>query len=73
MHRRGVVEAEPGLYFTGLKYLYSMSSEQIQGTERDSAYVGDAIVRLRTAPIAPHREATHPHFHNAARSEARCP
>jgi len=46
IHRRGVVEAEPGLYFTGLHYLYAMSSAQIHGAERDSAYVGDAIVRV---------------------------
>jgi putative flavoprotein involved in K+ transport len=46
IHRRGVVEAEPGLYFTGLHFLYAMSSAQIQGAGRDSAYVGDAIVRL---------------------------
>jgi putative flavoprotein involved in K+ transport len=56
IHRRGVVDAEPGLYFTGLHYLYAMSSAQIHGAARDSAYVGDAIVRLRTAPIARHRE-----------------
>jgi putative flavoprotein involved in K+ transport len=56
IHRRGVVDAEPGLYFTGLHYLYAMSSAQIHGAARDSAYVGDAIFRLRTAPIARHRE-----------------
>ena len=31
LHRRGVVESEPGLYFIGLKFLYSVSSEQIHG------------------------------------------
>jgi putative flavoprotein involved in K+ transport len=46
-HRRGVVEAEPGLYFTGLHYLYAMSSAQVHGAARDSAYVADAIVRFR--------------------------
>lgn len=46
IHHRGVVEAEPGLYFTGLHYLYAMSSAQINGAARDSAYVGDAIARF---------------------------
>ena len=70
IHRRGVVEAEPGLYFTGLHYLYAMSSAQIHGAARDSAYIGDAIVRLRTAPNAPRREAPDPDSHNVARTEA---
>jgi putative flavoprotein involved in K+ transport len=47
IHLRGVVEAEPGLYFTGLHYLYAMSSAQIHGAARDSAYVADAIVRFK--------------------------
>ena len=52
IHRRGVVEAEPGLYFTGLHYLYAMSSAQINGAARDSAYVADAIVRFRDSQDA---------------------
>lgn len=38
-HRRGVVESEPGLYFVGLEFLYSLSSEMIQGVGRDAEYV----------------------------------
>ena len=42
-HRRGVVAEIPGLYFVGLKFLYSVSSEQIHGVERDAAHIADAI------------------------------
>jgi putative flavoprotein involved in K+ transport len=42
-HRRGIVESEPGLYFLGLKFLYSVSSEQIHGVGRDAAHIADAI------------------------------
>jgi putative flavoprotein involved in K+ transport len=42
-HDRGVVEDMPGLYFLGLKFLYSVSSEQIHGVGRDAAHIADAI------------------------------
>lgn len=42
-HRRGVVEELPGLYFVGLKFLHSVSSEQIHGVGRDAARIADAI------------------------------
>ena len=42
-HRRGVVEDMPGLYFVGLKFLYSVSSEQIHGVGRDAARIADAV------------------------------
>jgi len=38
-HRRGVVAGAPGVYVLGLEFLYSFSSEQIQGTLRDPGYV----------------------------------
>lgn len=43
VHNRGIVESEPGLYFLGLKFLYSVSSEQIHGVGRDAAHIADAI------------------------------
>jgi putative flavoprotein involved in K+ transport len=46
-HHRGIVESEPGLYFLGLKFLYSVSSEQIHGVGRDAAHIADAIVAQR--------------------------
>ncbi|MGF1473031.1 MAG: flavin-containing monooxygenase [Rubrobacteraceae bacterium] len=51
-HDRGVVEEMPGLYFAGLKFLYSVSSEQIHGMGRDAARIADAI--------AARREKSHP-------------
>lgn len=42
-HDRGVVEAEPGLYFVGLKFLYSKSSEQIHGVGRDADRIAGII------------------------------
>ena len=42
-HDRGIVEDEPGLYFVGLKFFYSKSSEQIHGVGRDAAHIADAI------------------------------
>jgi putative flavoprotein involved in K+ transport len=39
LHHRGIVESEPGLYFIGLKFLYSVSSEQIQGVGRDADHI----------------------------------
>ncbi len=53
-HRRGIVESEPGLYFLGLKFLYSVSSEQIHGVGRDAAHIADAIAG-RHAKSFPHQ------------------
>jgi putative flavoprotein involved in K+ transport len=47
LHRRGIVESEPGLYFIGLKFLYSVSSEQIHGVGRDAAYIAGKIAARR--------------------------
>jgi putative flavoprotein involved in K+ transport len=47
LHRRGIVESEPGLYFIGLKFLYSVSSEQIQGVGRDADYIAGNIAARR--------------------------
>ncbi|HEX2029085.1 MAG TPA: NAD(P)-binding domain-containing protein [Nitriliruptorales bacterium] len=46
-HHRGVVGKMPGLYFVGLKFLYSVSSEQIHGVGRDAAHIADAIAARR--------------------------
>jgi putative flavoprotein involved in K+ transport len=42
-HERGVVAKEPGLYFVGLLFLSSMSSEMIHGVGRDADYVASMI------------------------------
>jgi putative flavoprotein involved in K+ transport len=42
-HDRGVVESEPGLYFLGLVFLYSFSSDVLPGRGRDAKYVAKHI------------------------------
>ena len=41
--KRGIVEKEPGLYFVGLHFLYSLSSAMIHGVSRDAEYVAKTI------------------------------
>ena len=43
IHYRGVVEGEPGLYFVGLLFLYSLTSSLIGGVGRDAEYVSEHI------------------------------
>jgi putative flavoprotein involved in K+ transport len=40
---RGIVEAEPGLYFVGLFFLYALSSGFLRGVGRDAEHVVEAI------------------------------
>ena len=42
-HTRGVVESEPGLYFLGLPFQYTLSSSFIGGVGRDAAYIAERI------------------------------
>jgi putative flavoprotein involved in K+ transport len=39
LHHRGIVAAEPGLYFVGLFFLYAMSSGFLPGVARDAEHV----------------------------------
>jgi putative flavoprotein involved in K+ transport len=51
--RRGVVSAEPGLYFVGLHFLYAMSSTMIHGVGRDAEHVARSIAaKTRSARAA---------------------
>jgi putative flavoprotein involved in K+ transport len=43
VHSRGVVETEPGLYFVGLPFLYSLGSATIGGVERDARHIAEHI------------------------------
>jgi putative flavoprotein involved in K+ transport len=47
-HDGGIVAREPGLYFLGLPFLYSMSSSMVHGVGRDAARLVRAI-RARAA------------------------
>jgi putative flavoprotein involved in K+ transport len=42
-HRRGVVPSEPGLYFVGLPFLYSLTSALVGGVGRDAEHVAQHI------------------------------
>jgi len=42
-HEGGVVASEPGLYFVGLHFLYSFSSEMIHGVGRDAARIASIV------------------------------
>ena len=48
MHDRGVVASEPGLFFTGLFFLYAGSSGLLRGAGRDAEYVVNALGSRRT-------------------------
>ena len=64
---RGVAENEPGLYFLGLHFLYSMSSSMIHGVSRDAERIAQVIARrvkagapaaVRKVPRASYGDAT---------------
>jgi len=42
-HERGVVDSEPGLYFLGLVFLYSFSSDVLPNRGRDAEYIAKHI------------------------------
>jgi putative flavoprotein involved in K+ transport len=42
---RGAADNEPGLYFLGLHFLYSMSSSMIHGVSRDAERVAQIIAK----------------------------
>ncbi len=53
VHHRGVVQAEPGLYFTGLPYQSSLLSGLVAGAGVDARYVVTQIaVRARAGDPA---------------------
>jgi putative flavoprotein involved in K+ transport len=52
IHRRGVVEDVPGLYFIGLPFLYAAASALLGGVGRDAAYLAREIAR-RAATVQP--------------------
>ena len=60
-HRAGVVSEAPGLYFVGLHFLYSLSSEMIHGVGRDAARIAAlAHARLRQPSRSQFDEAVSP-------------
>jgi putative flavoprotein involved in K+ transport len=58
VHDRGVVGSEPGLYFVGLVFLYTLASSLVGGAGRDAEYIAkhiaarEPIGRPRTHALA---------------------
>jgi len=52
-HEAGVVAAEPGLYFVGLHFLFSMTSETVSGVSRDARRIARRIAAGRHGRLAP--------------------
>jgi putative flavoprotein involved in K+ transport len=48
LHERGVVVAEPGLYFVGMPFQYSVLSDVLPGVGRDAEYIAKHIARNLT-------------------------
>jgi putative flavoprotein involved in K+ transport len=53
IHDRGVVESEPGLYFAGLLFLYSLSSALIRGAGKDAEYIASHIASRAASAALP--------------------
>ena len=49
LHRSGVVDAEPGLFFVGLHFLHAMSSVMIHGVGRDAERIAGQVAARRGA------------------------
>jgi putative flavoprotein involved in K+ transport len=52
LHERGIVAAQPGLYFVGLEFLYAASSAMIHGVGRDAERIARAVAARRRADDA---------------------
>lgn len=52
-HQGGIVPDHPGLFFTGLHFLRSMSSGMIHGADRDARFIADAVAKRCRQPGQP--------------------
>jgi putative flavoprotein involved in K+ transport len=59
IHRRGVVDAAPGLYFVGLPFQHTFASAVIGGVGKDARYVADHLAK-RAAGRGYERTGTRP-------------
>jgi putative flavoprotein involved in K+ transport len=60
LHYRGVVESEPGLYFLGLLFLYSLSSDVLPNGGRDAEYIAKHIARTAESRLL-RQDVAQPH------------
>lgn len=52
LHRRGIAEDVPGLYFLGLFFLHAVWSETVPGLQRDVRYLAKHLAKHRDMPVA---------------------
>jgi putative flavoprotein involved in K+ transport len=52
IHHRGVVDAAPGLYFLGLPFQYTPTSEHVGGVGNDARYIAEHIAAKSLAQAA---------------------
>jgi putative flavoprotein involved in K+ transport len=52
LHERGVVDAVPGLYFAGLIFQYSLTSDVLPNGGRDADYVARHIATREAKDVA---------------------
>jgi len=53
VHQRGVCPSQPGLYFLGQLFQYSLASSMVHGVGRDARYVVDHLARAARASTGP--------------------
>lgn len=58
IHTRGIIESQPGLYFLGLPFQYTLSSSFIGGVGRDAEYIAEHIAQNSSSSEAQHRATT---------------
>ena len=51
-HDRGVVAAEPGLYFVGLPFLSALTSSLVGGVGRDAEYIARHIASRASGRVS---------------------
>jgi putative flavoprotein involved in K+ transport len=51
VHDRGVVAGQPGLYFMGLPFLYTLSSALVGGVGRDAEHIARHIMSTRSSEM----------------------
>ena len=58
IHHRGVVDGAPGLYFLGLPFQYTPTSEHVGGVSNDARHISERIAARSPASPA-HRRGIH--------------
>jgi putative flavoprotein involved in K+ transport len=59
MHHSGIVDSQPGLYFVGLFFLHSMTSDTVTGVRRDAKRIARAIISRSSRGARDRERAAH--------------